>query len=123
MKLHPDKATSLNTFTGYGEGFVEVNARRHDGGLVMMPQGPVHPWPVDGFEALTAEHFDALAGHGPELVLLGTGARQRFPHPSLLRGLASRRIGVEAMDTRAACRTYNILMTEGRQVLIALLPE
>ena len=122
MKLHPDKATALNTFTGYGDGFVEVNARRHDGGLVMMPQGPVQPWPVDRFDMLTAAHFDTLAERQPELLILGTGARQRFPHPALVRGLTARRIGVEAMDNKAACRTYNILMTEGRQVMVALLP-
>lgn len=122
MKLHPDKATALNTFTGYGDGFVEVNAQRHDGALVMMPEGPVQAWPVDAFESLTAAHFDTLLALRPELVILGTGARQRFPHPTLLRALTAARIGVEAMDSRAACRTYNILMTEGRHVLVALLP-
>ena len=122
MKLHADKPSTLNTFTAYGEGYVEVNAQRHAGPLVMMPQGPVDAWPVAGFDALTAEHFDALADRRPELVLLGTGARQRFPHPRLLRGLTGAGIGLEAMDSRAACRTYNILMTEGRQVLVALLP-
>jgi uncharacterized protein len=121
MKLHPDTLTSLNTFTGYGDGFVEVNARRYDTGLLMMPEGPVQVWEVANFEALRAEHFDMLASRRPELVILGTGSRQRFPHPRLLRALTDAYIGVESMDSKAACRTYNVLMAEGRQVLVALL--
>jgi uncharacterized protein len=69
-----------------------------------------------------ASHFDAVLAAEPEVVLLGTGARQRFAHPRLTAALIARRIGVESMDTGAACRTYNILMTEGRKVLAALLP-
>jgi len=122
MKLHPDSASVLNTFTAYGDGFVEVNARRHDKPLVMMPEGSVEPWPVDSFETLAEAHFEQLAHRNPELVVLGTGARQRFVAPGLMRTLIARRIGVEMMDSRAACRTYNILMTEGRKVLVAILP-
>ena len=73
------------------------------------------------FEALSAEHFEAIAALDPEVVLLGTGRVQRFPHPRLTTALSSRRIGIEAMDTGAACRTYNILMSEGRKVLAALI--
>ena len=121
MKLHPDPGTTLNTVTAYGEGFVEVNARRHVQAIVLMPEEPVAHWPVDRFESLQADHFESLLPYKPELVLLGTGARQRFPHPRLTRALTDARVGVEVMDTRAACRTYNILMTEGRRVMAALL--
>ncbi|MFO1199846.1 MAG: Mth938-like domain-containing protein [Burkholderiaceae bacterium] len=122
MKLHADNHGTLNAVTAYGPGFVEVNRRRHAGALIVRPEGEVLAWGVDGFEALSIAHFEALLEHAPEVVLLGTGARQRFPGPALWAGLARARIGVEAMDTGAACRTYNILMGEGRRVLAALLP-
>ena len=122
MKLHPQAAGTLRTVTGYGPGWIEINAIRHEGALLVQPEADVLPWPVPGFEALAATDFEAIAALQPDLVLLGTGARQRFVHPRLINALASRRIGVECMDTAAACRTYNILMTEGRRVLAALLP-
>lgn len=122
MKLHPQAAGTLRTVTGYGPGWIEINAVRHEGALLVQPEADVLAWPVSAFEALAAADFDAIAALEPDLVLLGTGARQRFVHPRLINALASRRIGVECMDTAAACRTYNILMTEGRRVLAALLP-
>jgi uncharacterized protein len=121
MKLHPNKPSALNTVTGYGEGYVEVNAIRFETPIVLMPVLAVQPWPVDRFESLSERHFEALLALRPELVLLGTGARQRFLPQALSRALFDSRIGLEIMDTRAACRTYNILMSEGRQVLAALL--
>jgi uncharacterized protein len=122
MKLHPDVSTSLNTVTGYGTGYVEINLRRFDRALLVQPEGEVLDWAAGSFEALAAEHFEALLAHAPEIVILGTGERQRFPHPRLTAALINARIGVEVMDTRAACRTYNILMHEGRRVLAAMLP-
>ena len=102
--------------------WLQVNARRYEHALLVTPDAPVEAWPPADFQALRAEHFEAIAAHAPEIVLLGTGAAQRFPHPRLSASLAARRIAVEAMDTGAACRTYNILMAEGRKVLAALLP-
>jgi uncharacterized protein len=122
MKLHADQQSALNTVTGYGPGWIEINRQRFDGALLVMPEGPVVAWPVDGFEALQALHFDAIAERSPELVLLGSGANQRFLHPRLATRLADSRIGIDVMTTHAACRTYNILMAEGRKVLAALLP-
>jgi len=122
MKLHPQAAGTLRTVTGYGPGWIEINALRHEGALLVQPEADVVPWPVKGFDALAATDFEAIAALQPDLVLLGTGERQRFVHPRLIAALASRRIGLECMDTAAACRTYNILMTEGRRVLAALLP-
>jgi len=122
MKLHAQKPGTLNTVTAYGPGWLEVNAQRYPHALLLQPESPVQPWTPDAFEALAPEHFEPVAASGAEVVLLGTGARQRFPHPRLLASLSARGIGVEAMDTGAACRTYNILMSEGRRVLAALLP-
>jgi uncharacterized protein len=123
LKLHADAPTRLNTVTGYGPGFIEVNQSRFEGQLLLLPDAPVQPWQVAAFDQLRAEDFDALLPLRPEIVLLGTGRRQRFPHPRLTATLARAGIGVEVMDTAAACRTYNILMSEGRRVLAAFLQE
>jgi uncharacterized protein len=123
MKLHLDKAQVLNTVTAYEADYVEVNAQRYPHSILLMPSGPVGIWPLTTFSSLSAEDFRAMLGHKPELVILGTGGKQRFAHPKLWAELAAQRIGVEFMDTGAACRTYNILMAEGRQVLAALLLE
>lgn len=122
MKLHLENNPSLNTITAYGEGWIEINRNRHACAALVQPEGPIVDWGVENFEALTPAHFAAILSLRPELVILGTGARQRFPHPRLTAELAAARIGVEVMDTGAACRTYNILMSEGRKVLAALIP-
>ncbi|RKP52394.1 Mth938-like domain-containing protein [Trinickia fusca] len=123
MKLHQDSSGALNTVTAYGAQYVEINLERYESSIVVMPDTPVMPWPVSSFDALTPEHFELLLAAAPELVVLGTGSRLRFPHPRLTAALAARRIGVESMDFMAACRTYNILMAEGRRVCAALLIE
>ena len=121
MKLHADPLTSLNTVTAYGPGFIEINGVRHDSAVKLAPDAPPSTWNVPRFDALRTEDFEALVVDRPEVVLLGTGLRQRFPHPRLSASLASARIGFEVMDTQAACRTYNILVAEGRRVLAVLL--
>jgi uncharacterized protein len=78
-------------------------------------------WPVTSFEALTTENFEQIAATEPDVVILGTGAKQKFVHPRLTSSLTNDRIGVECMDNQAACRTYNILMAEGRKVALALI--
>ena len=123
MKLHADQPNALNTITAYGPGYIEINAVRHETSVLVMPEGDIRPWPAARFEDLTAGQFEALLALGPEVVLLGTGDKLRFPHPRLTAALASRHIGVDAMDLQAACRTYNILMAEGRKVAAVLLIE
>jgi uncharacterized protein len=123
LKLHQEANNALNTITSYGDDFVAINLERHEGSVIVMPQSPVERWPVSSFEALAPEHFDALIDAAPEVVIFGSGSRLRFPHPRLTAQLARHRIGVETMDFGAACRTYNILMQEGRRVAAALLIE
>jgi len=123
LKLHQDSSGALNTVTGYGADYVEVNLERHTGSILVMPESPVTLWPVHAFDALTPELFEMLLPLKPEVVVFGSGERLRFPHPRLTAALAAKRIGVEAMDFKAACRTYNILMAEGRRVAAALLIE
>ncbi len=122
MKLHASSPTALNTFTGYGPGFVLVNDQRYESSLVVMPEH-LQPWQAADFSSLEAAHFEQIVSLRPEMVLLGTGDKLRFPHPSLTRALAQARIGLEVMDIQAACRTYNILMAEERKVAAALLFE
>jgi uncharacterized protein len=89
----------------------------------VMPETPPRPWEVSRFEDLEARHFEQIAADAPDVVILGTGERQRFVHPRLVASLAARHVGVESMDSQAACRTYNVLMGEGRKVTLALIIE
>lgn len=123
MKLHLDNPSSRHLVTGYGAGYVAINHRHYDTGLILLPDRIVAPWGADGFDALSADDFAAILPLKPEVLLLGTGQRQGFPGPALLRPLIEARIGYEVMDLPAACRTFNILMAEGRRVAAALLVE
>jgi uncharacterized protein len=121
MKLHSSSTQQYQTVTGYFDGGVEINKQPFDTSLTVMPEVAPRPWPVAAFEDLTAANFEQIAADAPDVVILGTGERQRFVHPRLIAGLSARRIGVECMDNQAACRTYNILMGEGRKVTLALI--
>jgi len=123
VKLHATPVGHLNTVTAYGDGYVRVNDERHETSVIIRPEGSVCDWPVTRFETLDAIHFASLLEYRPELVVFGSGVRLRFPHPRLTRALGERGIGLETMDLFAACRTYNILMAEGRKVVAALLIE
>ncbi|WP_439114632.1 Mth938-like domain-containing protein [Hydrogenophaga sp.] len=125
MKLHADKLDS-QSITAYGEGWIAVNGQRHTQSLVLTSSGQLVPWACNRFEDLTEAHFSTLTDvmpETPELVIFGSGSKLRFLPPALLRSLIGQRIGVETMDTAAACRTYNILASEGRRVVAALLME
>ncbi|TYQ13609.1 UNVERIFIED_ORG: uncharacterized protein JN05_03007 [Zoogloea ramigera] len=121
MKLHQSDTQKYQTVTGYDQTGVEINAERYNYSLVVLPEMAPRAWDAPTFESLTVEHFDVIGADDPDVVILGTGARQRFIHPRLTAALTLRRIGVECMDSQAACRTYNILMGEGRKVALALI--
>jgi uncharacterized protein len=121
MKLHLTQAEGQNLITGYGEGWVEINRKRYEHSLIVLPKSLIEDWQVRDFEDLTIEHFQKLVALKPEVVLLGTGTKHRFIHPRLTAPLTALGISVECMDTAAACRTYNILMGEGRQVAAKLI--
>ncbi len=120
MKLHLTVNEGLQLFSGCGAGYLVVNDVRYEKCMVVTPQ-TVTEWAVGGFEALTAADFGFIADLKPEVVIFGTGATQRFPRPELARALAATGVGLEVMDSRAACRTYNILASEGRKVVAAVL--
>jgi uncharacterized protein len=121
MKLHLTRAADLNLFTGHGPGYVAVNGVRHKGSLVVTPRKILDDWRGVDFERIKASHFEFLLTLKPEIVLLGTGATLRFPASSLSRCLIEAHVGLEVMDVIAACRTYNILSAESRNVVAALL--
>lgn len=121
MKLHVTTTQQYQTVTGYDTEWVEINAIRFESSLIVLPETAPTAWPVASFETLEASHLETIAAYSPDLLILGTGTKQRFAHPRLMNGLLTRGIGVECMDNQAACRTYNILMTEGRKVALALI--
>ena len=121
MKLHASTTKQYQTVTGYDDSGVEINAERFNFSLIVLPETPPRAWDVASFDALNEAHFAQIEADAPDVVILGTGERQRFVHPRLIKGLVERRIGVECMDSKAACRTYNILMGEGRKVTLALI--
>ncbi|VVE31637.1 hypothetical protein PIN31009_03657 [Pandoraea iniqua] len=123
VKLHQDPSQALNTVTGYGPGYIEINKTRHNHSVIVAPEGEIQAWPVSAFDALEPAHFEALRALDPEVVIFGSGERLRFAHPRLTASLTSTRIGVDSMDTQAACRTYNILMSEGRRVVLVVLVD
>ena len=123
MKLHHTATQQYQTVTAYDESGVEINLKHFTDSLLVLPEIAPAAWPVNTFDALNAAHFDQIAALRPDVIILGTGARQRFVHPRLIAALTTLRIGVECMDNQAACRTYNILMAEGRKVALALIFE
>lgn len=122
MKLQPDKP-DVQTVTAHGPGWVAINGERVEDSVVIGARNERQPWPCSNFDALGEEHFAVLAAMKPEVVIFGSGERIRFPRPAWIAPLLRMGVGVETMDTAAACRTYNILAGEGRHVIAALLIE
>ena len=121
MKFQPDILAGTNVVTRHGQGAVWVGATCYSHSLLVPWTGTVLPWRPGTPEELVDADFEALLALRPELVIFGSGPRLRFVAPGLMRGLIAQRIGVETMDTAAACRTYNVLVSEGRCAVAALL--
>jgi uncharacterized protein len=119
VKLHASTPRAGNPITAYGDDYVMVNGERRESSVIVTAT-EVKAWSAADFEHLNEQDFAALAALGADIVLLGTGKRQRFPHPRLTSALGEKRIGLEVMDLKAACRTYNILVAEERNVALAL---
>jgi uncharacterized protein len=120
VKLHLQTDTARNQITGHGDGYVAVNGMRREHSVLVSADSLV-AWPPRSAGELAEEHLAPLLALTPEIVLLGTGPRQVFPAPWLARACAAAGAGLEVMDTPAACRTYNVLLAEGRRVVAALL--
>jgi uncharacterized protein len=120
VKFHLSTATG-NVVTGLGPGWIRIGAEEYRENVVLSSGAVATGWAAAGFDGLTAEDFAQLLAQKPEVVLFGAGPAIRFPHPRLTSALTDAGVGVEVMDTPAACRTFNILTAEGRSVVAALL--
>jgi uncharacterized protein len=121
MKMIQEFGAAAHLITAYGPGMVRINETRHTTSLIVMPEQVDTGWAPERFEDLDLDCFRSLLANPPEIVLLGTGASLRFPPREILAAFRRRGVGLEIMDTGAACRTYNIIMAEGRTVAAALL--
>jgi len=126
MKLHLTQAEGQNLITGFTDDSIDVNNQRYTTSIIVMPTSINANWQSNtstalSFKTLTSDEIEKIAALKPEVVLLGTGKIHRFLHPKLSMVLSQQGIAVECMTTAAACRTYNILMSEGRKVAAALL--
>ena len=122
MKLQPD-LINAQSISGYGPGWIGVGSEKISHSVVIGSRGERYNWACERFEDLTSQHFAQLAAMNTELIIFGSGKRLRFPQPAWIKPLIDNQIGLETMDTQAACRTYNILAGEGRKVAVALLLE
>ena len=123
MKFQPDILAGVNMISRHDPGHIVVGSSAYPHSVLVPWVGEVQDWAVTAFDQLAAGHFERLAALQPELVIIGSGHRLRFPAPALLRPLIERRVGFETMDTAAACRTYNVLVSERRSVVAALILE
>ena len=122
MKLQPDRMDVL-AVTGYGEGWVGINGDKVEHSVIISSKGALLPWPCQHPDDLTPNHFQAVSELGIELLIFGSGRRLQFPPTHCLQSLIQLGLGIETMDTQAACRTYNILAGEGRHVAAALIVQ
>ncbi len=122
MKIQLEIGAGRNLIRSYGPGRIVINQQAYGGSVIITPAEVVSDWRPRLFSDLTDADFERIITLDPEVILLGTGRRLQFAPPSLTRPLVAAQIGFEVMDTGAACRTYNVLMSEGRRVAAALLP-
>jgi uncharacterized protein len=123
MKFHLSNNSGQNVFTAHGAGYVQVNDKRFEQPVIVTPEQVLSDWSARSFDTLTEADFEHFLKFQPEVLLLGTGSQHRFAHPQLYRALTAAGIGVEFMSTPAACRTFNILMSEDRRVVAGILFE
>jgi uncharacterized protein len=121
MLITRDPGTEPNAIVACSAALVRLRDRDYLTSLIVTRTAVIADWNPAAVEDLTIGDFTDLLALSPEVVLLGTGARQRMPPPALYAAFASRRIGLEVMDNGAACRTYNLLLSEFREVAVALM--
>ena len=122
MKIELDStSTHLNHINSYEQGSILIGNKRFVSSFIITPSIVIHNWPPQIFADIASHHLDQILEMKPELILLGTGRQQHFPETDLFLNTAKLNIGFEVMDTGAACRSYNVLLQEGRNVAAALL--
>lgn len=120
IELDSDGGTTYR-IDAYSAGSVVIGEQHYNTSLIVSPDQVISDWAPEAFDDLAAHHMETLAAMEPEIIVIGTGQRLRFPSAEVLTPLLKQEIGYEIMDTGAACRCYNILVGEGRRVIAALL--
>jgi len=120
MELNLDIGEGHYQIRGYGADYIQINHEKIDHSVIVAPDQLIYTWPPQSLAELNSSHFEPILNLHPAIVLLGTGKKLSFPNPALLSEFYLHRIGIEIMDTAAACRTYTVLMAEGRRVVAAL---
>jgi len=120
MKFAEDHNEARYKITGYEAQGISINGRLFEQSLVLSPMELITDWAPALFSELRAEHLNAIYALKPDVILFGSGSNQSFPDQDVLRRLAKEQIGFEIMSTQAACRTFNILMSEDRNVVTGL---
>lgn len=120
MKLHLADFAEKKIFTGYDDDHVMINHERHEKNVMLLPDRIIDNWPVSSIASLTINDFEVVFPFQPEIILLGTGNQHQFPDHQLMNQIMLKGIGIEVMDTKAVCRTYNILAEEGRYIAAAV---
>jgi uncharacterized protein len=121
LKLHLTTSNNQYLITAYGEGYVEINRQRYDGSLIVTAEQLILDWEIASFAHLSEMSFEKALKLKPEVLLLGTGSKHQFLHPKITQNISNNGVSIECMTTAAACRTYNILMSEGRDVAAMLM--
>lgn len=121
MKFAQDSQDDGYVITAYDIDSVSINGQTFKQSLVVANAQLNENWDLVGIESLTPEHIELVLSFEPELILIGTGSKLIFPAVEIYSSIIERGIGVDFMDTGAACRTYNILMSEGRDVVAGLI--
>jgi uncharacterized protein len=122
MKFTLDARSDINLIRGYAPGEVRIGELVHHAPCIVTAQQLVLDWQVRDVASLAVADLGAVFALQPDVVLLGTGARQIFPQRAIRQAFSARRMGLEVMDLGAACRTYNILVQEDRRVAAVLFP-
>jgi len=120
MKFAEDHSDAHYKITGYEPQGIFINGRLFERPVLLSPMTLIDDWKPEVYSELSAQHLAPFYDLKPEVILLGTGEKQIFPHPEILRALSKENIGFEIMDTQAACRTFNIIMAEGRNVVAGI---
>ena len=121
MKFSEEHEATHNSISSYGEGYFQIKGKRIDTSVVISARTLITDWEPKVFSELTPKHCELLIKAKPSVVILGTGKTQKFPEIKILRLFAQHQIGLEVMNTSAACRTFNILLSEDRNVVAGLL--
>lgn len=121
MELNLDTGSGRYQIRAYAKDFIQVNEKKIRHSLIVMPDQLIDPWPPHSITDLTADYLQRIIDLRPSVVLLGSGENVGFPDPALLNLFYQQKIGIEVMNNGGACRTYSVLMSEGRKVAAALL--